>query len=655
MPVAQGIFEIPFKSPLHAKVLDAVRRRWRFSHQRMSERYNTWSDMEDRYVAYIKPSEEDRDRSDKRKSGSPQYTTIEVPYSYAQVLAAHTYITSVFLSRNPVLQFAGRHGETEMSIQAIEAIMDYQLQVGGMMVPLYIWLLDPLKYGIGVVGCYWEREEAVVTEIVMEPRNIAGIPIPGTEHRVKRTKILTGYEGNKLYNVRPYDWFPDPRVPIGQFQQGEFAGRYVEAGWNHIRRKKADGFYYNIEELEKTKPSGWMRDKGSARNAPPNPTSEAGNQSGGQAEPTMNLDIVELLEMYVELIPKDWGLGSNDRPEKWLFVIGNDSVVVSAQPLGFAHNRFPFHVLEYEVEGYAMFKRSMLEILEPLNNTLTWLFNSHFYNVRQILNGQFVADPSRITMKDFLEPDPGRILRLKPAAYGQDVRTVVHQLQVQDVTASHMQDAQRVMDLMQRMTGVSDPIMGMMNAGGRKSATEVRTSSTFGVNRLKTVAEYYSAQGFAPLSQMLVQNTQEKYTAERKFRVAGPLMAKGQTFLDVTPETLYGFYDYVPVDGSMPIDRFAMASLWQQILTQMAGIPSLLMEYDLAEIFAYVAHLAGVKNLNQFKVQVSPDERLQQLAAAGELVPIGGRGGQRRAGGRSAGGAQGAQSPARLEGVGPVA
>jgi hypothetical protein len=74
-----------------------------------------------------------------------------------------------------------------------------------------------------------------------------------------------------------------------------------------------------------------------------------------------------------------------------------------------------------------------------------------------------------------------------------------------------VRDAAFVMDLMARLSGVNDNIMGMVNSGGRKSATEVRTSSTFGVNRLKTNSEFYSAQGFAPLAQMLLQNTQQKY------------------------------------------------------------------------------------------------------------------------------------------------
>jgi hypothetical protein len=73
-----------------------------------------------------------------------------------------------------------------------------------------------------------------------------------------------------------------------------------------------------------------------------------------------------------------------------------------------------------------MFKRSMLEQLKPLNDVLTWLFNSHFYNVRKALNDQFVIDPSRIMMRDALDPEPGRMMRLKPTAYGTDPKSSDH-------------------------------------------------------------------------------------------------------------------------------------------------------------------------------------------------------------------------------------
>lgn len=657
MPVAPGIFEIPFDSPLHRKIVDAIRARWRFSHASMSKQYSKWSDMEDEFASYVKATDADAKRTNLRKDGLPQYTTIHVPYNYAQLLAAHTYWTTVFLARNPIFQVAGRHGEKEMSVQAMEALLDYQVSVGGMLVPLYIWLLDPGKYGFGVIGCHWDIDIARVTEITQEPISIMGYPIPGSERRVKKTREMIGYQGNRLFNVRPYDWFPDPRVPIGQFKKGEFCGRYVEVGLNHILKKQALGAYYNVKKLRETKPDEFMRNLGSPRVDTPNSSMPGGvgSQNYATGEDINNLDYYGLLEMCIDLVPKEWGLGASDYPEKWVFTLGNNSVIVSAQPLGANHNEYPFEILEYETEGYGIFKRGMLEMLTPMNDVLSWLFNSHFYNVRKVLNDQFVVDPSRVVMKDILNPNPGKVIRLKPAAYGTDPKMAVSQLQVVDVTQTHLRDAGFVMDLMARMVGVNDNIMGQLNSGGRKSATEVRTSSTFGVNRLKTNSEYFSAQGFAPLCKKLVQNTQQRYDSTAQFKIAGGLYLESAQYMQVSPESIMGFYDYQAIDGTMPVDRFAQAALWRDLMQQMQQHPDILMQYDVGRIFGYVAQLAGIKNLNQFKVQVSAPERLAQLAQMGNMVKLGGGGG-----GKSArpvqpgasGGAERPPAPAPVGGVG---
>lgn len=656
MPIAPGIFEIPYGTEKHQKLKDAICRRWRFSQNKMSEQYVKWSKMEDEFVAYVKPTDADTLKNQKRDAGVPQYTTIHVPYSYAQLLSAHTYWSTVFLSRSPIMQLTGRHGEAEMSVQAMESLLDYQITIGGMLVPLYTWLLDPGKYGFGVVGVHWDIEVNRITEITMEPRTIAGYEIPGTERRVKKTKEITGYEGNRLYNVRPYDFFPDPRVPIGQFQKGEFCGRYVEVGLNHILRKASMGAYYNIDALRRSKPSEFMKNLGSPRVETPNSTfnGSVAGMGGNDAQSLQNLDFYGLLEMTIELVPREWELGSSDYPEKWVFTLGNDDVIVSAQPLGYNHNKFPFQVLEYEIEGYGLFKRSMLETLQPMNDVLTWLFNSHFYNVRKVLNDQFVIDPSRIVMKDALDPQPGRMMRLKPSAYGTDPKTAIAQLQTMDVTQNNIRDAAFVMDLMGRMVGVNDNIMGMVNSGGRKSATEVRTSSTFGVNRLKTNSEYFSAQGFAPLSQMLTQNTQQRYSADAMYKIAGNAMTDAAPYMKITPDSIAGFYDYIPVDGTMPVDRFAQAALWRDLMQQMTMHPEIMMNYDLAKIFGFVAQLAGIKNLSQFKVQVQPAERLQQLAQMGNLIPTGGKGGKqsRPVQPGSSGGPERLAPPAPVPGVG---
>lgn len=617
--LAPGIKHIPFGSKLHHTVIGNFKDRQRMARdEQRKKREEEWKNSEDTYTAYMPETEVDRVRKSKRSAGETEYTTISIPYSYAMLLTAHTYYTSVFLARDPIFQLKGRHGESQTAETAMESLLDYQLQAGGGMPALFVWLMDIGKYSHGVLGHYWDKEEFTLTQMIEQPKTFLGMPIPGTNEKIQQSKTVTGFEGNRLYNVRPADFLSDPRVPLFRFQEGEFCIVFDKVGWVKIAAKAASGRYYNLKAL-KGGNGGEGDDRGSSTGFNSNLPGEDLNFYALEGDhPTT----VDLYEFHWDLIPSELGLGSSNRPEKWVFTIANKNVIISAQPLGLAHNKYPFDVIPFEVEGYNVFNRSMLEVLDPLNKTMEWLFNSHFYNVRSALNNMFLVDPSKVNMRDLEEPGPGKMIRLKPAAYGQDVRTMLSQFPVQDITRSNLSDSEMVGQLAQRITGVSDNVMGSVNSGGRKTATEVRSSTTFGINRLKTNCEWFSNVGFAPLAGKLFMSTQQLYTGEQKFRIVGDQAMWAEPYMNVSPDMIAGMYDFVPVDGTMPVDRFAQANLWQQLLGGMAKVPGALQQYDLGKIFAFVAQLGGLKNINKFKIQIVPDGMMQQQAQMGNQVPM---------------------------------
>lgn len=618
--LAPGIKHIPFGSALHHKVLGNFKARKNMARdEQRKKREEAWKNSEDTYTAYMPESDVDRVRKDKRKAGQTEYTTISIPYSYAMLLTAHTYYTSVFLARDPIFQMKGRHGESQTAETAVESLLDYQLQAGGGMPALFVWLMDVGKYSHGVLGHYWDKEEFNMTTLVEQPKTFLGMPIPGTSEKVQKSELVTGFEGNRLYNVRPADFLSDPRVPLFRFQEGEFCIVYDKVGWVKIATKAANGQYYNLKALKEGGRGGMSDSRtGSVGHDSNLPGEDLGFYKLEGDHPST----VELHEFHWDVVPNEMGLGTSNRPEKWVFTIANEAVILSAQPLGLAHNKYPFDVIPFEVEGYNVFNRSMLEVLDPLNKTMEWLFNSHFYNVRAALNNMFLVDPSKVHVRDMENPEPGKLIRLKPAAYGQDVRTLMTQFPVQDITRSNLSDSEMVGQLAQRITGVSDNVMGAVNGGGRKTATEVRSSTSFGINRLKTNCEWFSNVGFAPLANKLTMSTQQLYSADKKFRIIGDQAMWADQYMQVNPGMIAGMYDFVPVDGTMPVDRFAQVNLWQQLMASMAKVPGALQGYDLTKIFAFVAQLGGLKNINKFRIQVVPDGMMQQQAQMGNAVPM---------------------------------
>lgn len=615
--------ELRYGTPKHGKVLGALNARKDLWERKFTDKLERLSDDDDIYTAYIKETDENKIRKQNRDDGEPEYTTLIVPYSYASLLSAHTYWTSVFLSRSPIHQFTGRHGEAQHKVQAVEALIDYQVATALLAAKYYIWMHDAPRYGYGVICTYWAEDKQRISTIENVPQTFMGMELPGAPtKRVKLTKEIVAYAGNKVMNVHPSDAMFDPRVPLVDFQKGEFAGRKVRLSWNELVRGRAAGRYFNVDAAkEVSNRSREAREQYFGMKIVL-PSEEDTSLSGEIGD----VGVFDAYELFVDLIPKDWELGSATLPEKWVFTVTTDSVVIEARPMGNFHGQFPLQVLPNEVDGYSISNRSMLEVLEPMNDALTWLLNSHMFNVRATLNNQFIYDPSRVVTKDLTRKGAGKLIRLKETAYGSDVRAVISQLQTADVTQGHLRDMGIITDMMNRVSGVTDNLMAVLNQGGRKTATEVRQSNTAGLTRLKTQAEYWSAVAMAPHAQILLQNTQQFYDDQQMFRIAGDLMEEaGQ--LTVGPDDIMGFYDFVPVDGTLPVDRFAQANLWKEILFGLAKMPELGMQFDIPGIFTWMAQMAGLKNIKRFKVQAMPNQQALGMAQAGNIIPLGGQGG----------------------------
>jgi hypothetical protein len=624
-----------YGSDLHNHVKDAIGDRFDLSRIKLATRFTKWRQSEDLFMFYVKETDAEAKRRRERENlGKQTFSTIYVPYSYASLLSAFTYWSAVFLSRNPVFQFTGRNSGGQAKVQAVEALIDYQVQVGAMLVPLYLWLMDTGKYGVGILANDWVEEHDVITRPTKVPKLFNGVPIPGEyEDDVIYERNLR-YKGNRVFNIRPYDFLPDPQVSFVNLQKGEFCGRVVPLSWNDVLRRSTlppeDGGYFNIEALRKHASSvHHLRDResGSAQMELPDDETFLWRRNQDWTRSTGDIPTprrIEAVEMVIELVPNQWKLGKSTYPEKWAFTVGNREVIIGARPLGAKHGLFPYFIQSLEPDSYSFASRGMLELLKPLNDTLTWLFNSRMYNVRANNVGQYAIDPSRYVIKD-IDGEPGKLIRLRPEYYGTDTKLGINPIPVVDVTLNHFKDASSVMELMQRVSGVNDNQQGVVFQGGRKTATEVRSSTQFGLNRLRTVSEFNSALGWGPLAQVLLQNTQQYQDEALEVKVAGSLLRKAQT-IKVSPEDIAGFYDYVPVDGTLPIDRFAQANLWKELLIAIQSIPQVAMRYDIAGIFAWMAQIAGLKNIDQFEIQAVPDQMLMNEVAKGNMAPNGTRG-----------------------------
>lgn len=588
----------------------------KISDNKLADRVEGWQLSEKMNQSYM-PAE-DAERLQKQRDGkwTDSFTKLSVPYCYAVQMALHTYVSSVLLSRSPVYQSLGRTGQGQNQMQAVDSLLDYQYTAGGFGPYMYLWLNDIFGYGVGIHGYSWDVDETSVTAYGERQKTVNGIGLvddlgqPEMEE-FEDVIVTKGYEGHRMFNVRPSEAIMDTRVGLVDYQNGEFFGRRLRWSTSTLEEKKHSG-YFNIEaakELAGDKENDLAGDN-------PALVEKSDELAFGAKIPNGQ---VPLIEMYVKIVPKEYGLGKNDRREIWRFTMASKKVLIEARPAGWFHGKFPYIVQPFEFDGYGLTSRSVATIGMPLNQTIDWLLNSHMYNVKKAVNNEFIYDPTMISAKDFLDPRPGKRVRLLPAGYGKDVRNMIYQIPQVDYTRQNISDISFIEGIFQRIFGATPQMMGGMQSGGRRSATEVRQQNAGGVSRLQVLTEYISACSMAPAFSMLLSGSRQMYKEDMILRIAGD-SSFGQNTLKINPGQLEGDFDFIPVDGTMPIDRFATAALYKELLTEVMQIPAITGRYDIAAIFAFIAKMSGIRNLDTFQIKPEDYEKIQREVQLGNMV-----------------------------------
>lgn len=590
---------LPPGSELHTRVLDYLLTRLRASERKMGDFHNRWRVNERRFQAYINTQDFEKLLENSNKKGeTPSAVSITVPYAYATVWTIVTYLVHTFCGRKPIFQCGSYRAEDVEPARKMETMLQFNADKDRLVNTIFQWMIDGQIYGLGVTRTLW------TTEYRKRNRYVSGAPLgvaapnllPDTQMLQEESYLC--YEGNQVRNIDPYHFFPDPRVPMEEVnRRGEFVFWRTYEGLHSLKKAEAQNLLMFIEAIGK--PSGGKGEDEAESNR--NLRTDGSAHPGRVQENTEVDHFHQIDQGTVEIIPSELGLGDSDEVEKWIFSIANKRQIIQAEPFDNYHGRHPVSVIEPNSVGYGFGQVGVVDMLGPIQDVLSWFVNSHMFNVRSALNNKFIVDPAFVEMQDLKNPGPGTFIRLKASAMGRDVRTMLQQLQVQDVTSSHINDMQNFMRLGDILSATNDNLRGVQEAGGRKTATEVRTAGESGASRLASLARRVSAQGMVDLAEQMSCNIQQYQSMEFYLKIVG--MEGAMT--PINPGDLQGEL-YFPVhDGTLPLDRIALLDVWKEIWLAVATNQQLSMTYNGPAIFEYVADLGGARNLSQFRIQVA--------------------------------------------------
>lgn len=605
-------------SDLHKKVLEYLKKKLHDSERSMANFYARWQSAEIRHQAYLSLPEKERQLKRMADTGNiPEITSIVVPYSMATINVIVTYLLNVFTGRKPMFTLGTYNKDFTKSAQYQEQILQQNADHTRLVRHMYQFLNDGQVYGLGVMRVLWKIEKRNRTKGV-GPNPLSG----GVE--IKGRFLQATYEGNDVLSIDPFMFFPDPRVPmVDVARKGEFVfWRTFEARHRLLIAQKMGDLKWVLAAGDPPKDlrSDSTRNRQSQRNA------QTFSREGSAV-----FDLDQIDQGTIFIIPAELGLSEAETPEQWMFTIANKRQIIQAEPFEYDHSMHPVVVNEPYTNGYGFGHNSMVDYLSPIQDAMSWLVNSRMYNVRAALNNMFLADPSRIEIEDLKGSKPGKIIRVKAGAYGQDVRTMLSQLQVADVTQSHVQDLRLFMQLGDVLSAVTDAMKGgQQDSGGRKTAVEVRTKLEASASRLASMARLISAQGVVDLAEQMSENIMQFMSQQRAVEVFGK---NGLELVNISPGQIVGDFYYPVHDGTLPIDKVAMLDVWKELYIGILKDPQLRTSFDIVKLLVYIADLGGARNLDQFQLQrpqeqVMPDEQVEAGVAAGNLVPLNGSGGQ---------------------------
>jgi len=605
-------------SKLHEKIKTELMTRARESHSLISKRVNSWNQIERVMTAYVDLSASEKDvvNSDNRKPVS-----IVFPYTYVILETVITYLTMVFLN-DPLFRYSGFSPEDTVGGMLLEKTVQNQCNFFKVPLSIYVFLRDAIVYGLGAAAPVWKVKEGWVAR--EEKGGLLDFFRGNSRKKVYEEGIV--YEGNALENIDPYLYLPDPRVPSHKTQEGEYVGWIDKTSRMAILRdEKLGSDVFNAKYLKAVQSRGssiFSHDE-SARNK----KTGVGDYSSYDSRIHNPVDVIY---MFIDLIPKEWELGESEYPEKWLFGLGNDEIVIKCKKLGLAHGMYPIATASPDFDGYSVLPLARSEMLYGMQTVLDWLFNSHIANVRKAINDMLVVDPYLINIADLKDPEPGKLIRMRRPAWGKGVKDAVQQLAVNDITKGNISDSAMIVQWMQKIGAADESMMGSLRQGGpeRLTGQEFQGTRAGAMGRLEKVAKIISYQGMHDLAYMFASHTQQLMTQDTYVKTTGSYQEELTAIygdvsrLKVSPYDLLINYDVIPKDGSIPGSSDASSML--KMYEIMAQNPELAQKFDMVRIFEYIAMESGAKNISNFKIQPKavPDDIVAREQQKGNLVPI---------------------------------
>jgi hypothetical protein len=610
-------------SELHDRLVGEVMVRAQEAQQVMSDKYPTWTALEKTMTGFVDLSEAEKaiKARDPRKP-----LPMVIPVGFAMVETIMSFLVKAFLDNPPLLPLSPQGPEDtygtillEMMVESINQHMRNDLAT-------YRVFRDSQVYGFGVATPRWRSEWGWESRRPTMMDNVRHYLNPAYRPPDEWSML---YEGAELVVIDPRLYWPDPSVPIDQPQNAEFVS------WLDVTTTTA------LLEWEKSSGGDIFNARyAHAIDARCNTLGEFTEdlytkRAGGENQQLPRSHPAHVVWMHINLVPREWKLGSSEYPEKWVFGVAGGNVLIQARPQGLRHNRFPVAVVAPDSSGRDVTPISRLELVYGMQRYTDWLCASLVEAQRQDVGGRWLVDPSVINMND-LQDTQRRFIRARRSQWGKGRLTeALHNFTTSGATQNNIAHASVMMQILKETSGAPDNIQGnMQTSGERRSATEARTAFSGALAKMERIAWMVGRQGIRDLGFLTATTTQQLISRGTYLSILGNRELQLRQEYGVNSDMVFAGpldlqvrFDCTPHDGSVPSGEYA--DTWLQVFQAVSGDPELRQMFDIPRTFMHLARLLGAKNVQQFlrnggtiMPQLAPEEAVLEQAATGKLSSI---------------------------------
>lgn len=615
-------------SQFHDKIRDRVLEMVFESHNIMSQRYNSWNEIDRTMTAYILASDAEK-KVQERDNRRPISIVLPIQYATLQILL--TYMITA-LGEDPMLRVDGYAPEDVPKAVLMQHHINRQALRTKMLLAIHTILGDAYRYGFGGGLLEWYVKPF---RTIRDGKDIRSeLTSPNTSPS-SLSNIL--YEGNKLIPFDPYKYYPDTSLSIQNHQESEFESMAYRTSLGYLMGMEVANpkDYFNVKYLEYIDATSQL-----STEAP----SARGDKTGLDVDNSDNIYTkpVDVIPVYIDLVPSEWELGNGKEIETWLFKIAGDEIIIDAGPTNLRHGMKPTVIASPDDDGHSISPMSRLEVGYGMQHTINWLHNARIANIRKSINNILIVDPGLANYNDVVDTREGAVVRMRRAVWGLGkIADAVTQIPVADVTQNFVSDMQVLIQISQMVSGAQDAVSGTISSKKeRVSSAETRLAARSAFSRLEKDARIVWSQFTQDLVEMMISNTIQFMSDEAWVALSGrwpenimeEFNIKNDRALMKRDDFQNFQYDLIAHDGTITgahDDPQSLTQFFQVLMSSQNA--QVLNAVDFMGMMLSIARRLGVKEaynwIRRTPVQTTTasPEAIQNQVQQGNLVPANGQ------------------------------